>query len=148
MTEWRLNQILVDMNQISPHPQVHTVVLGDNNFRNLEYNPSDVLGWLQNFLFEVRQIPNSHVFVCTLLPSIFNSENCDETFQQFDKSLRTILDPSFEIIDLSKSFRTSRFDIKASLYGPDGIHLNHSGADILAKQIFDRIRRSPHEFFE
>ena len=148
MTEWRLNQILVDMNQISPRPQVHIVVLGDNNFRNLTYDPVEVLEWLHNFMIEARQIPKSRVLVCSLIPSIENYQNCDETFRQWDKSLLTILDPEFEIINLQKCFRTSKLEIKESLYSPDGVHLSHSGADLLAKKIFDSIRRLPINFFE
>ena len=148
ITQQRLNDILTDMRRIHPRPQVHVLVLGDNNFRKMEYDPVQVLGWLQNFLNEARTIEKSHVSVCTLLPSIENKAVCDETFLQWDQSLKVILDTEFEIINIQKLFRKRNMDIREELYGDDGVHLNHRGADILAKKIFDSIRRLPHEFFE
>ena len=86
--------------------------------------------------------------VCSLLPSIENQENCNRAFLQFDRSLKIIADPQFEIIRLEKSFRNKKLTIKNSFYDKEGVHLNEDGADILAKAIFDKTRRIPYNFFE
>ena len=90
---------------------------------------------------EARKIENCHVMVCSLLPSIENQENCNRAFLQFDRSLKIIADPQFEIIKLEKSFRNKKLAIKNSFYDRDG-------ADMLAKVIFDKTRRIPYNFFE
>ena len=147
ITDVRLDEILQDIEQISPHPQVHTVLLGSNNFRNLDSDPIQVLKLLEDFVKAARTYENCHVYVCTLVPSIENKENCDSIFLQWDRSLRIILDTENEIIDLQRKFRKKQ-QITESLYDSDGVHLNHDGADLLAKLIFDRIRRTPYEFFD
>ena len=70
------------MRQIAPRLQVHTVVLGSNNFRHLQDDPIVILNLLRDFLMEARTIDNSHVMVSTLVPSIQNSNNCDQIFLQ------------------------------------------------------------------
>jgi hypothetical protein len=94
---------------------------------------------------EARKTENCHV---RLLPSIENQENCNRAFLQFDRSLKIIGDPQFEIIKLEKSFRNKKLAIKNSFYDKDGVHLNEDGADMLAKVIFDKTRRIPYNFFE
>ena len=89
----------------SPNPQIHILALGDNNLRWFYDDPIDVLLLLRDFLMEARKIENCHVMVCSLLPSIENQENCNRAFLQFDRSLKIIADPQFEIIKLQKRFR-------------------------------------------
>ena len=84
---------------------------------------------------EARKTENCHVMVCSLLPSIENQENCNRAFLQFDRSLKIIADPQFEIIRLEKSFRNKKLTIKNSFYDKEGVHLNEDGAEMLAKVI-------------
>ena len=147
MTENFAQEILNEMNRLQPSPQVHVLIMGDNNLRWFEDDPAHILDIYMNFLSQAKQIPKSHVIISSLLPSIENQENCDPIFLQFDKDLKTILDPKYELLDLSKSLRTKQGKIKEFLY-KDEVHLNTEGAEILAKQIFNKVRPLPYEFFQ
>ena len=104
-----------------------------------------VVKLLVDFVMAARQFEHCHVYVCTLVPSVENAKNCDTLFLQWNRSLRIILDAETEIIDLSKKFRYKQ-QIIETFYDTDGVHLNHDGADPLAKLLFDQIRRTPKEF--
>ena len=81
------------------------MLLGSNNFRNLDSDPVQVLKLLEDFVKAARNYENCHVYICTHVPSVENKENCDNVFLQWDKSLRIILDSENEIIALQKKFR-------------------------------------------
>ena len=77
-----------------------------------------------------------------------NIENNLDTFINFDKNLAEILDPKYELLDLRKSLKSKSGEIKEKFYKEDGVHLNKNGAEVLSKQIFNKIQRLPIEFFE
>ena len=147
MTEYFAQEILNEMRRLEPAPQIHILIMGDNNLRWFQNEPEEILNIYTNFLNQARQIPKSHVIISTLMPSIENQENCDPIFKQFDKDLKTFLDPKYELLDLSKSLRSKAGTIKEHLYR-DEVHLNTHGGEILATQIFNKVRPLPYDFFQ
>ena len=75
-------------------------------------------------------------------------ENNLDLFINFDQALTEILDTKYEMLDLRKSLKSKKGEIKEKYFKADGVHLNKSGAEVLSKQIFNKIQRMPKEFFE
>ena len=124
-------------------------VLGDNNLRWFFDKPQHVLRMFEDLLVAARKIENCHIIISSLLPSIENKENCDQIFLEFDRKLKTILDPRNELLDLQKSLRNKMGLIKEVLYDDkQDVHLSDEGAEVLSLQVFNKVRRLPHKYFE
>ena len=155
MTNHLADDIIADMKRQAPNPQVHVLVLANNDFNFFKFQ-------IINFLAEAREIEKCRIIVASILPSIENEKEYEEPlFVEFnmkesksDQALkhescfRHLLDPQFELLDLSKLFRTKAGKIKCFFYQKDGDHLNVDGTQVLAKKILNNVARLPKRFFQ
>ena len=147
MSDQLVNDIINDMEWQHPRPQCHVVIMGDNNLRWLEDDFMDVLTMMTNLVHRARQIPNCHVIISTLMPSIENRHNNQHVFNTYDDMMRkVVLDPKYDILDLSKSLISKEGLIKEK-YFKDQVHLNKLGAEVVARQIFNKVSKLPNQFF-
>ena len=142
MSDNLVETIIANLWQQHPRPQCHVVIMGDNNLRHLEDDWQNVLRMMVNLVYRARDVPNSHVIVSTLMPSLENHKRCNPIFLEFDERLRheTILTPKHEVLDLGKSLRTKKGLIKDRFF--ENVHLNEMGAKLVAHQIFNKVTRT------
>ena len=129
-------------------PQIHIIILGDNNLRWEKCKKEDVMKMFRFFVPRARQIPKSRVIIASLIPGIEYNEKNNEVFNEFDEDLAKILDKKYEYLNLRKSMRSTKGQIKEKLFKTDGVHLNEEGNNVLCKQIFEKVDRLPRKFFE
>ena len=141
-------KILKDVQAQSPNPQVHVIMLGDNNLRWSHSQPEDVLAMFRFLLAKSSKIQNCKIVIVSLISTLENIEEKFQIFVNFDKELAKILDPKHDMVDLRKSLRSKNGDIKEKLFQFDGVHLNSDEAKVLANQIFNKLERLPRKFFE
>ena len=141
-------KIIKDIESQSGNPQIHVILLGDNNLRWLKNDANEVLAMFQFLLSRTKDVRKCKIIVGTLIPTLENIENNLDTFINFDQALSEILDPKYEMLDLRKSLKSKNGEIKEKYYKSDGVHLNRSGAKVLTQQIFNKVQRFPRSFFE
>ena len=148
MSNQLVDTIINEMWWQHPRPQCHVVIMGDNNLRWLEDDYIDIVRMMINLVWRARDVPNCHVMVSTLMPSIENQDINQHVFRIYDEMLRkeTIINPKYELLDLSKSLRSKDGSIKEK-YFQDQVHLNESGAEVVARQIFNKVSKLPNIFF-
>ena len=139
--------ILKDM-ELKRRPQIHIIILGDNNLRGERMEKEDVMKIFRFFIARARKIPKSRVILSSLIPSVEHNEKNNEIFNNFDEELAKILDKKYEYLNLRKSMRSKTGEIKEKLFKSDGVHLNEDGNDVLSKQIYNKVDRMPLKFFE
>ena len=151
MTDDLAMEIMDNIRQQSPRPQLHLLMLGDNNLRHLEDDPRMVSRRLLDVVTMAKDVPGAVVMVSTLMPSIENGDANHQIFLDFDSALKQhrteILDPRFEVLDLGKSLRNKQGAPKEHLF-EDQVHLNQTGAYVVAERIFDKVVHIPHRFFQ
>ena len=75
----------------SPNPQVHVIMLGDNNLRWFHNQPEDVLAMFRFLMAKSSKIQNCKIVITSLIPTLENIEENFQTFVNFDKELAKIL---------------------------------------------------------
>ena len=81
------------------------------------------------------------------MPSIENRHNNQHVFNTYDDMMRkVVLDPKYDILDLSKSLISKEGLIKEK-YFKDQVHLNELGGEVVARQIFNKVSKLPNQFF-
>ena len=145
MTPDLVTDILNDIRQRAPHPQLHLLMMGDNNLRHSKEDPREVSRMLMDIVNEARNYQRAYVIVSTLMPSIENINKNNQIFLDFDKDLKKVLNPRVEVLDLGKSLRTKQGAIKEHLF-EDQVHLNQTGAYVVAEQIYDKVMHTPKNF--
>ena len=85
-----IEQIRQRMESRSPEPQVNFVLLGGNNLRRLQQNPSFFLKLVKALLEMSKTIPNNHLVLGSLIPSPLTKDLCDQVFLDVDQKMKEI----------------------------------------------------------
>ena len=143
-------RIVKDVKNQRGQAQIHVILLGDNNLRKNQNQPEDVLTKFKFILSKTNKIKKCKIIDGTLVPSISNMEENFNTFKKFDEDLAKLVDPKYEyeFLDLRKSFKTKKNEIKEKFFKNDGVNSNNEGADVHSTQIFNKIERLPKSFIE
>ena len=144
-----VGKIIGDMNlrSGSGQPQVHVVFLGSNNIRRGS-NPQEIIPLLRRIADHAIKMCHTHVVFCAALPGIENDHILKSKFMTLNSMIKQLskeFRSKCSFLNLAKRF-TSFGQVKVELYD-DGIHLNHEGAQLLAKVIGGHLQRLPSHLF-
>ena len=132
------------------NPQVHILLLGDNNLRRLEEDPKDYIKLVQTLVENFKNFTKCHLVLTSLLPSPATDHICKDVFKEISRSVKEIAyDTTLKVsfLNLEKSF-ISHGKIKTTLYESDEIHLNEQGAEVLASCILKHLELRPNKIWK
>ena len=105
-------RIVKDVRNQRGQAQIHVILFGDNNLRRNQNQPEDVLAKFKYILSEANKIQKCTFIVATIFPSISYIQENFNTFRKFDEDFAKLEDPKYELLDLRKSFKTKKNQIK------------------------------------
>ena len=130
-----INMILQDAYSHRSGPQIHVIILGDNNLRYGMESVDSFIGKCHHLVQGFSQLQKCHLVLVSILPC----PKTKEKFLEANSRLRKIAIRNADFVSYLDLERT-RFFINGAINENlfyDGIHLKNAGEKILAEHIFD-----------
>ena len=86
-----VSRIIQKAKSLSGKPQLHVVLLGDNNLRHLKQGPDEYLELIQNLLTTLKPIPKCHLVLTSLLPSPPTNWKCAQVFKEVSEEIKKLV---------------------------------------------------------
>ena len=145
-----VSRIIQKAKSLSGTPQLHIVMLGDNNLRHLKQHPDEYLEMIKSLLTALKPIPKCHLVLTSLLPSPPTNWKCAQVFKEVSEEIKKLVgskDEHSSFLNLKPHFIHGT-KIKTNLYlDENDVHLNEDGADVLAQCIFNHLTFLPKKFW-
>ena len=160
ITEEVVHKITLKAIEIHPRPQIHFVLLGDNNLRPNRRDCEDCFDTLPLFRDLVKNFSNfgnCRLVLCSILPSPLTDEESKTKFKRMNRLLNTITLPDnhrISFLNLTNDFIFQGIvqeeilvnGIVRPVWNRDGIHLTVYGATMLARRLMEFLRILPVSF--
>ena len=130
-------KIVRNIKENTPAPQIHVIILGDNNLRSGKEIPYDVIGFFNILIQETRTVPSLQLVFSTAVPMIEDETFFTKIFNDFDQELVKLVDgkAGVSILNLNQEFRLSNGKVIEGFFSDD-VHLNNLGSEQLSKTLF------------
>ena len=131
----------------SSTPQVMVIHIGDNDlWHMLGLGHAEIHALLQHFYIILEQVagfPNSFVVIVGLLPYPAHDERVHPIFSKATKELKVLAFPAHAfVVNPANKFTKNGLAV-AEYFETDGVHLNATGAAILARQLAGKLGALP-----
>lgn len=133
-----VNRIIQDIEENSPNPQIHVVILSSNNLRRPSfYTPENVVELYSQLVGKVTQTTNVRFILSGIVPSPCTEPFSKERFRKFDALLKDLClqnERTCFYFDSPKYLCREGLPCKQN-FSHDGIHLSLEGCKILCAKL-------------
>ena len=130
-------------------PQLHIVLLGDNNFRRAHSVEDETRALKDHLLLMADRLTfneNAHMIMLGLMPCIDRFDELWPSFQQMNQYVRSELlayEPRLHFLETDFFLDDPEWQ---KHFFRDGVHLNQEGDQLLTEHVVATIRRLEHLF--
>ena len=140
--------------KLSPQPQIHVVIYGDNNLRPNRRDSEEIFDTLQYFrllISNFSNFPNCHLIIASLIPCPLTDPTSKEKFRHFNEALNQLINTENErgfqrisFLNLTNTFIfQGEIQDEEAMFEPDGIHFTSRGALELTDRLLEHLRIIP-----
>ena len=140
--------------EVFPLPQIHFVILGDNDMRPNRKNAKscfETMEFFEELIKDFSNFSNAHLVISSIVPSPLTDDVSRVTFNRMNTLLNECIkreQPRVSFMNITNNFifegeiRRTPFE----LFNQDGIHLTSTGAKLLADCIHNHLLKLPKFF--
>ena len=143
-----------------PHPQIHIIILGDNNLRPNRANSekcADTIKYFEQLVKNFSNFSNCRLVLCSTIPSPLTDNRSSQKFKEMNQLLKDLAkteESRVSFLNFNKYFLFEgeiRTIVEVNgqegyLFSRDGIHLSPIGAKLLSVRLLEFLRLLPLRF--